>query len=51
MTNEDQATVSFLKAEVEKTYQLLQSSKDREERSKVKIENLSEEITNLTTLI
>ena len=37
--------------EVEKTYQLLQSSKDREEKSKIKIENLSNEIVSLTELI
>lgn len=47
MTQEDNTTIAHLKSELEKTYKILELSKDREEKSKQKIENLGLEIQNL----
>ena len=51
MTQEDTQTIQFLKGELEKTYKMLEMSKIREEKSKVKIENLYKEIDHLNQLI
>ncbi|EAR86580.1 flagellar associated protein (macronuclear) [Tetrahymena thermophila SB210] len=51
MTQEDNTTIAHLKSELEKTYKILELSKDREEKSKQKIENLDLEIKNLNQLI
>ena len=51
LTQEDSQTITFLKGELEKTFNVLQLSKDREEKSKQKIENLHAEIKHLNTLI
>ena len=51
LTQEDSQTITFLKTELEKTFNILQLSRDREEKSKQKIENLHAEIKHLNTLI
>lgn len=51
LTQEDSQTIGFLKSELEKTFNILQLSRDREEKSKQKIENLHAEIKHLNTLI
>lgn len=51
MTQQDNSTITHLKSELEKMYKILELSKDREEKSKQKIENLSLEIENLNQLI
>ncbi|EGR30803.1 hypothetical protein IMG5_123170 [Ichthyophthirius multifiliis] len=51
MTQEDNTTITHLKQELEKTYKILELSKDREEKSKQKVENLYSEIQHLNQLI
>lgn len=51
MTQEDSHTIALLKNEIEKTYRMLELSKEREERNKQKIENLHSEIRHLQSLI
>ena len=51
MTSDDAQTINYLKTELEKTYKILELSREREEKSKQKIENLHSEIRHLNTLI
>jgi len=51
MTQEDSKTISYLKGELEKIYKILELSKEREEKTKGKIENLHSEIHHLNELI
>lgn len=40
MTQEDSNTIQFLKGELEKTYKVLEISKEREDKNKQKVDNL-----------
>lgn len=44
MTSDDSTAIQYLKTELEKTYKILELSREREEKSKQKIENLHAEI-------
>jgi hypothetical protein len=50
LTQEDSQTISVLKTELEKTYKVLEMSREREEKSKQKIENLHTEIKHLQAI-
>ncbi|EAR92616.3 flagellar associated protein, putative (macronuclear) [Tetrahymena thermophila SB210] len=50
LTQEDTDTIQMLKTELEKAYKVLETSRDREEKSKGKIEKLQTEIKHLTQL-
>ncbi len=51
LTQEDSQTINFLKSELERMYKMLEVSRDREEKSKQKIENLTSEIKHLSSLL
>lgn len=51
LTHEDSQTITFLKAELEKTFKVLTLSKEREDKAKQKIENLQAEIKHLNSLL
>lgn len=51
LTHEDSQTITFLKAELEKTFKVLTLSKEREDKAKQKIENLQSEIKHLNSLL
>ena len=51
MTQEDAQTITQLRGELERTYKILELAKEREEKSKNKIENLNTEMKHLQTLI
>ena len=51
LTQEDAQTIQYLKAELDKTFKVLEMSKEREDKSKQKIENLQAEIKHLNSLI
>lgn len=44
LTQEDSQAIGFLKSELEKTYKLLEMTKEREIKSKQKIETLHQQI-------
>ena len=44
-------TIKYLKEELEKTFKVLEASKEREDKSKSKIDNLTSEIKHLNSLI
>ena len=51
LTQEDTNTINLLKNEIDKTYKMLEVSKDREEKNKQRIEHLSSEINQLRHFI
>ena len=51
MTPEEHQTIIFLKTELEKTFLVLNISKEREDKAKQKIENLQWEIKYLKSLM
>jgi len=50
LTQEDAQTISYLKSELEKTFKVLEVSREREDKSKQRIENLHTEIKHLTAI-
>ena len=51
LSEEDQAIISSLKKEIEKAWSMVDASHENESRSKERIKELKEEISNLTSLI
>jgi len=51
LSQDDSQTIQYLKTELEKTFKVLEASKDREDKSKSKIETLTAEIKHLNSLI
>ena len=51
LTQEDTNTINLLKSEIEKTYKMLEISREREEKNKQRIENLQIEISQLRNII
>ena len=51
LSQDDSSTIQYLKTELEKTFKVLESSKEREDKSKSKTETLTAEIKHLNSLI
>ncbi len=51
MTQEDSNTIQFLKGELEKTYKVLEISKEREDKNKQKVDNLYQEVKHLNNIL
>ena len=51
MTNLDRQTIDTLKLEAERMYKMIELAKERDERNKVKMENLHSEIQQLLQVI
>ena len=51
LSDQDSQTIEKLKAEVDQTFQILEQTKERDERNKQKMENLQSEIQELNSYI
>uniref|UniRef100_A0A8C9UZJ6 Cilia and flagella associated protein 58 n=1 Tax=Scleropages formosus TaxID=113540 RepID=A0A8C9UZJ6_SCLFO len=51
LSQEDKITISSLKKEVEKAWEMVDTANDKEQRAKETIEGLKEEIANLTKIV
>ena len=51
MTQDDSNTIQFLKSELEKTYKVLEISKEREDKNKLKVDNLYQEVKHLNAIL